>query len=140
MPVVSDCHPVERDQFQSSSTFGSCGCEWCACGCCRSMDTAIELVCCREVPVNHDHRAFRMLRGERELLEVAMLSLRDFRAETLERPINSNQFLEQCFCSRIHIFPGASPLVGAQEAAALLSPARDVVPVVAAWDGLFCGS
>ena len=37
------------------------------------------------------HRAFRMLCGEREVLEVAMLSLRDVRAETLERPINSNQ-------------------------------------------------
>ena len=36
-------------------------------------------------------RAFRMLCGEREVLEVAMLSLRDVRAETLERPINSNQ-------------------------------------------------
>ncbi|CAL8292742.1 unnamed protein product [Arctogadus glacialis] len=66
------------------------------------MDTAIESVCCREVPVNLDHlmvglgcitmhRAFRMLCGEREVLEVAMLSLRDGRAETLERPINSNQ-------------------------------------------------
>ena len=52
------------------------------------MDTAIESVCCREVPVNLDHlmvglgcitmhRAFWMLCGEREVLVVAMLSLRD---------------------------------------------------------------
>ena len=66
------------------------------------MDTSIESVCCQEVPVNLDHlivglgcktmhRAFRMLCGEREVLEEAMLSLRDIRAETLERPINNNQ-------------------------------------------------
>ena len=37
------------------------------------------------------HRAFRMLCGEREVLEVPMLSLRYVRAETLESPINSKQ-------------------------------------------------
>ena len=65
------------------------------------MDTAFESICCREVPVNLNHlmvelgcitmhRAFWMLCGERGVLEVAMLSLRDVREETLERPINSN--------------------------------------------------
>ena len=90
MPIVSDYHPVERDTFLApappSDRVGTS--DWCVCGCCRSMDTAVESVCCRQVTINLDHlmdglsciimhRAFRMLCGEREVLEVAMLSLRD---------------------------------------------------------------
>ncbi|XDV45653.1 hypothetical protein PO909_013713 [Leuciscus waleckii] len=65
------------------------------------MDTAPESICCREVNLEHlligekcitMHRSFRMLCGERDVLEVAMLSLRDVRAETLERPISSRLF------------------------------------------------
>ena len=77
MPVVSDCHPVERDTFQApappSDRVGVTGVRVGAAGA-----GTIESVCCREVPVNLDHlmvglgcitmhRAFRMLCGEKEV-------------------------------------------------------------------------
>lgn len=38
-------------------------------------------------PCNVNHRLFTMLCEERDLLEVAMLCLKDVRAEGLERPM-----------------------------------------------------
>ena len=67
------------------------------------MHTAPESICCREVNLEHlmigekcitMHRSFRMLFGERNVLEEAMLSLMDVRSETLERPISSRVFYE----------------------------------------------
>lgn len=71
---------------------------WCQCGHCTPMPTVTESVCCQEAGLDHmlrDHscitmvRSFGMLCLEVDVLEVAMLSLKDVRAETLERPVNS---------------------------------------------------
>lgn len=71
---------------------------WCLCGVCVPMSTDMESVCCHEMNLGHLIKNIRcitsnptcqMLSLERDVLEVAMLSLRDIRAETLERPINS---------------------------------------------------
>ena len=78
--------------------------EWCTCGNCVVMPTITESICCNEAQLDHlmhadldltcikHHRLFPMLCLERDLLEVAMLSLRDVRAGSLERPINSRYF------------------------------------------------
>uniref|UniRef100_A0A667WXP1 P2X purinoreceptor 7 intracellular domain-containing protein n=1 Tax=Myripristis murdjan TaxID=586833 RepID=A0A667WXP1_9TELE len=74
---------------------------WCLCGHCTQMPTATESICCREVDVDHLvrdiecitlSRTYQMLCCEREVLEISMLSLREVRANTLERPINSSLF------------------------------------------------
>ena len=71
---------------------------WCQCGYCTPMPTVPESVCCQEAGLDHllrDHscitmvRTFSILCREVDVLEVAMLSLKDVRAETLERPVNS---------------------------------------------------
>ncbi|XP_039650535.1 P2X purinoceptor 7-like [Perca fluviatilis] len=105
-PVVSDYYHMEDDQFPATPLDRLGGSDWCVCGRCRSMDTAIESICCREVNLDHllmdvqcitMHRSFRMLCGEREVLEVAMLSLRDVQTETLERPVSSRLTAYQQF-------------------------------------------
>lgn len=71
---------------------------WCRCGCCAAMPTVTESICCEEADLEHvmrgqtcitGVRTFGLLCREVDVLEVAMLSLKDVRAETLERPINS---------------------------------------------------
>lgn len=72
---------------------------WCLCRACVPMSSDAESVCCQEMNLDHlitthhscitSNLTFRMLCLEREVLEVSMLLLRDVRAETLERPINS---------------------------------------------------
>ncbi|KAL2098293.1 hypothetical protein ACEWY4_007500 [Coilia grayii] len=74
---------------------------WCSCGHCTAMPTPWESVCCQEAHLGHllgelrcitQSRTYEMLCCERDVLEVAMLSLREVRAETLDRPINSSLF------------------------------------------------
>ncbi|KAK7162413.1 hypothetical protein R3I93_006647 [Phoxinus phoxinus] len=70
-------------------------------GCCTAMPTVSESICCQEADLDHVLRGqscitmactFTMLCREVDVLEVAMLSLKDVRGETLERPINSCLF------------------------------------------------
>lgn len=72
VPVVRDYNHMEDDQFQAPPTVQDRlgGSDWCVCGRCRSMDTAPESICCREVNLEHllidkkcitMHRSFRML-------------------------------------------------------------------------------
>ncbi|KAL1252266.1 hypothetical protein QQF64_020062 [Cirrhinus molitorella] len=71
---------------------------WCKCGWCTPIPTVSESICCQEADLDHalrGHscitmvRTFNILCREVDVLEVAMLSLKDVRAETLERPVNS---------------------------------------------------
>ncbi len=80
----------------SEERFGNTS--WCKCGHCSAMPTTVESVCCHEADLDNVlgelscitlSRTFQMLCGERDVLEVAMLSLREVRAERLERPISS---------------------------------------------------
>ncbi|XP_038558190.1 P2X purinoceptor 7 [Micropterus salmoides] len=74
---------------------------WCQCGCCTAKPTVSESICCQEADLDHVlrgqscitmARSFTMLCREVDVLEVVMLSLKDVRAETLQRPINSCLF------------------------------------------------
>ena len=73
--------------------------DWCRCFSCVPMTTHPESLCCLDDHANMEHLiegncittnpTFKMLCLERDVLEVSLLSLRDVRAETLERPISS---------------------------------------------------
>ena len=91
MPVVSDCQ-VERDQFQAvappSDPVGAAGAWTLPLNRFTAERSRSTMTIYGWIRL---HRAFQMLCGEREVLEVPMLSLRYVRAETLESPINSKQ-------------------------------------------------
>ncbi len=71
---------------------------WCVCGCCTVMPTTQESLCCQEASLDHvvhGHLCitmvprFNTLCLEVDVLEVAMLSLKDMWVETLVQPVNS---------------------------------------------------
>lgn len=82
---------ANNDEDRQGST------QWCMCGACVPMDTQLESVCCQELTLNHlrlgqcitHNQHFKMLCLEREVLDVSLLLMRDIRADTLERPVNS---------------------------------------------------
>lgn len=94
-PTEPDLESDDEQERDVSERTGNS--RWCLCGACLPMSSDAESVCCQEMNLDHlmDHSCitsnltFRMLCLEREVLEVSMLLLRDVRAETLERPINS---------------------------------------------------
>uniref|UniRef100_A0A3B4UNJ6 P2X purinoreceptor 7 intracellular domain-containing protein n=1 Tax=Seriola dumerili TaxID=41447 RepID=A0A3B4UNJ6_SERDU len=66
---------------------------WCRCGGCPPMPTVSESICCQEAGLEHVLRGhscitvectFSILCREVDVLEVAMLSLKDVRAESLD--------------------------------------------------------
>ena len=79
---------------------------WCDCQNCGTMDTVKESVCCQEVNaikyklleqqdkeqdlscITKSHR-FHWICVDSDVLEVAMLSMADIRADSFQRPINS---------------------------------------------------
>ena len=76
---------------------------WCRCGNCIVMPTVRECVCCQEVaaiqyriPTESEsltcitrNPSFTTVVLDREVLDVTLLLLKDLRAESLKRPINS---------------------------------------------------
>ena len=103
--AVRRAPPVELDDGEESVTLQNLpedvrvgNVAWCRCGRCIPMQTEVESVCCLDMDnlesLIHgncitESRTYTMLCLERDVLEVSMLLLKDVRAETLERPINS---------------------------------------------------
>ncbi|KAK5890103.1 hypothetical protein CesoFtcFv8_013667 [Champsocephalus esox] len=76
--------------------------DWCTCNNCVVMPSENECRCCWGIGIDHmlnsdgnnlqcimEHRLFPVVSIENDMLAIAMVSLRDVRAATLERPINS---------------------------------------------------
>lgn len=88
--------PTENRQSRLDNT------DWCTCGYCEIMPTLQESYCCQELRLEHklqdlgvthkcvtENPVFNTVAINRDVLDVAMMSLRNVKASVLERPVNS---------------------------------------------------